>query len=155
SDSDEPSEFETESRTRHFVRGAGFPGHIWAKGTSEWMTDYAQNTLPRSELAAKSDLQSALGFPIKLGEEVSAVMEFFARETQTPDESLLEVMNAIGNQIGQFIERKRAEQELAELFAREQRARLELEIAMDRMRQVQTVTEVALSHLSIDKLLAE
>jgi signal transduction histidine kinase/CheY-like chemotaxis protein len=155
SDSDDRSEFETASRNRHFVRGAGFPGHIWASGTSEWITDYAQETFPRSEAAAKSDLQSALGFPIKLGEDVSAVMEFFAREAQIPDESLLAVMTAIGNQIGQFIERKRAQQEHAELFAREQRARLELETAMNRMRQVQTVTEVALSHLSLDKLLAE
>ena len=155
SDSNEPSEFETASRGRHFVRGFGFPGQIWAEGTSKWIADFATNSLPRSELAANTDLQFAFGFPIKLGEEVSAVMEFFSRETQTPDESLLEVMTAIGNQIGQFVERKRAQQELAELFAREQRARLELETAMDRMRQVQTVTEVALSHLSLDKLLAE
>jgi len=155
SDGNEPSAFETASRGRHFVRGVGFPGQIWAEGTSKWITDFATNSLPRSDLAAKTDLQSALGFPIKLGEEVSAVMEFFSRETESPDESLLEVMAAIGNQIGQFVERKRAQQELAELFAREQRARLELETAMDRMRQVQTVTEVALSHLSLDKLLAE
>jgi len=155
SDSDAPLEFETASRGRHFVRGAGFPGHIWATGTSQWITDFAQDSFPRSELAAKSDLRSAVGFPIKLGEEVSAVLEFFSQEPQIPDESSLAVMTAIGNQIGQFIERKRAQQELAELFAREQRARLELETAMNRMRQVQTVTEVALSHLSLDKLLAE
>jgi PAS domain S-box-containing protein len=155
SDADEPTEFETVSRNRHFVRGVGLPGHIWATGKSEWITDYAKGTFPRSELAARSDLQSAVGFPIKLGEEVSAVLEFFSTETQTPDESLLVVMTAVGNQIGQFVERKRAQQELAELFAREQRARLELETAMDRMRQVQTVTEVALSHLSLDRLLAE
>ena len=155
SDSDKPSEFETASRSRHFVRGVGFPGEIWAKGTSQWITDYAKDTFPPSELEAKFDFQSAFGFPIKLGEEVSAVMEFFSQDPQTPDESLLEAVTAIGNQIGQFVERKRAQQELAELFARAQRARLELETAMDRMRQVQTVTEVALSHLSLDKLLAE
>jgi PAS domain S-box-containing protein len=155
SDTAEPSEFETASRGRHFARGVGFPGHIWAEGTSQWITDYAKGIFPRSELAARSDLQSAVGFAIKLGEEVSAVMEFFAQETQAPDESLRAVMTAIGNQIGQFIERKRAQHELAELFAREQRARLELETAMNRMRQVQAVTEVALSHLSLDNLLAE
>jgi PAS domain S-box-containing protein len=155
SDSDAPMEFETASRGRHFVRGAGFPGHIWATGTSQWITDYGQNNFPRSDSAAKSDLRSAVGFPIKMGDEVSAVLEFFSQEPQIPDESLLAVMSAIGNQIGQFVERKRAQQELAELFAREQRSRLELETAMNRMRQVQTVTEVALSHLSLDKLLAE
>ena len=64
-------------------------------------------------------------------------------------------MNGVGNQIGQFVERKRAEEERGQLFEREQRARLELEATMERMRQVQTVTEIALAHLSLDKLLAE
>ena len=82
-------------------------------------------------------------------------MEFFTRERQTEDPTLLEVMNSIGNHIGQFIERKHAEEQREQIFAREQRARLELETAMNRMRQVQTVTEVALSYLSLDKLLAE
>ena len=64
-------------------------------------------------------------------------------------------MTGVGNQIGQFVERKRVEEERGQLFEREQRARLELEATMERMRQVQTVTEVALAHLSLDKLLAE
>lgn len=153
--SDGAAEFETASRSRVFVRGAGFPGVIWSAGTSQWITDYAKENLPRSDLAAQTDLQTAFGFPIKLGEEVSGVMEFFAPDRQTRDSSMVEVMMAIGNQIGQFVERKRAQRELADLLAREQRARLELETAMNRMRQVQTVTEVALSHLSLDKLLAE
>ncbi len=82
-------------------------------------------------------------------------MEFFTRDPQTEDAALLEMMMAIGNQVGQFVERKHAEEQREQLFAREQRARLELETAMARMRQVQTVTEVALSHLTLDKLLAE
>ncbi len=150
------AEFEEASRGRPFTRGAGFPGRIWEKGAPEWITDVAAHAeFPRSALAKKTGLQSAFAFPIKLRDEVSGVLEFFAREAQIPDPMLLEVMSAIGHQIGQFIERTHAEAERAQLFAREQRARLELESAMDRMRQVQTVTEVALSYLSLDKLLAE
>src|SRR5207247_8505515 len=81
--------------------------------------------------------------------------EFFSAERQSSDESVLQLMSGIGNQIGQFIERESAEEERSKLFEREQRARLELEATMQRMRQVQIVTEVALSHLSLDKLLAE
>lgn len=150
------AEFEETSRSRPFARGAGLPGRIWEKGAPEWFTDVAADIAsPRSALAHKNGLQSAFGFPIKLHDEVFGVMEFFARVTQVADPVLLEVMSAIGNQIGQFVERKHAEEERVQLFAREQRARLELETAMDRMRQVQTVTEVALSYLSLDKLLAE
>lgn len=83
------------------------------------------------------------------------VMEFFSLQSQAPDPSLLEIMNGVGNQIGQFVERKRAEEERGQFYEREQRARLELEATMERMRQVQVVTETALAHLSLEKLLAE
>jgi PAS domain S-box-containing protein len=149
-------EFVEASRGRSFQRDVGFPGRIWGDARSHWVSDIeAESNFPRNALAAKAGLLSAFAFPIKLREEVSGVMEFLTRERQTPDQTLLEVMDAIGNQIGQFVERKHAEEELAQLFAREQRARVEVETAMERMRQVQTVTEVALSHLSLDKLLAE
>ena len=139
-----------------FPRGVGLPGRIWADGAAHWISDLgADSNFPRQALAAKTGLCSAFGFPIKLGEEVFGVMEFFTRDPQTEDPTLLEVMTAIGNHIGQFIERKHAEEQREQIFAREQRARLELETAMNRMRQVQTVTEVALSYLSLDKLLAE
>jgi PAS domain S-box-containing protein len=150
------NEFIEASRGRPFLRGTGLPGRIWEDGQSHWISDIADDqNFPRSPLAAKADLLSAFGFPVMLHGEVSGVMEFLTRERQTPDQTLLEVMDAIGNQVGQFVERKHAEEELAQLFAREQRARVEIETAMERMRQVQTVTEVALSHLSLDKLLAE
>ena len=152
----EVAEFEEASRGRPFARGVGLPGHIWAKGESHWISDLAHDEVfTRNAYASKSGLNSAFGFPIKLGDDIFGVMEFFTRAPQTEDPTLLEVMTAIGNQIGQFLERKHAEEEREQLFAREQRARLELETAMDRMRQVQTVTEVALSYLSLDKLLAE
>jgi len=149
------NEFEEGSRGRSFARGVGFPGRIWETGTAHWVSDVGtEKNFPRSPLAARAGLVSAFAFPIKVGEEVSGVVEFLTRERQTADPTLLEVMTAIGNQIGQFVERKRAEEELTQLFSREQRARVEVETAMERMRQVQTVTEVALSHLSLDKLLA-
>jgi signal transduction histidine kinase len=39
-------------------------------------------------------------------------MEFFRREIRQPDRDLLEMFDAIGSQIGQFIERRRAEDDL-------------------------------------------
>ena len=152
----EAREFEDASRSRSFNRGVGLPGRILESSASEWISDLrTDSNFPRQAFAAQAGLHSAFGFPVKLGNEVSGVMEFFTREHQTADPTLLEVMTAIGNQVGQFVERKRAEEERASLFEREQRARLELEATMERMHQVQTVTEIALAHLSLDKLLAE
>ena len=149
-------DFAATSRGRLFSSGVGLPGRVWADGTSQWIRDIGEDSnFPRGASASQADLRSAFGFPIKLGDGVSGVMEFFTREHQSSDLSLQDVMTAIGNQIGQLVERERVEEERSKLYEREQRSRLELEATMERMRQVQIVTEVALAHLSLDKLLAE
>ena len=150
------NDFIAASRERLFVSGAGLPGVIWAARAPQWIPDVVEDTgFTRRALATKADLHSMFGFPIKLGDEVLAVMEFYSREHQSADSSLLQLMTAIGTQIAQFIQRERAESERSKLYEREQRARLELEATMQRMRQVQLVTEAALAHLSLDKLLTE
>jgi len=152
----EADEFEEASRNRSFGRGVGLPGRIWVSRKSEWIENLTNDeNFPRAEFAARSGLVSSFGFPVILGQVVMGVMEFFSQDKLAHDPSLLETMNGVGNQIGQFVERKRAEEERGQLFEREQRARLELEATMERMRQVQTVTEVVLAHLSLDKLLSE
>ena len=149
-------DFEDASRGRTFARGIGLAGRIWADSEPQWIAQLSDDSnLPLAPVAGKTGLTSGFGFPIKLSEQVCGVMEFYTGAQQTPDETLLEVMSAIGNQLGQFIERSRIETDRRELYQREQRARLEAETAMERMRRVQTVTEVALAYLSIDKLLAE
>ena len=150
------TEFEEASRHHTFVLGAGLPGRIWASGQPDWISDLATDTnFPRASFAISSGLRSAFGFPILLGSEVFGVIEIFSDETESPDQRLLDMMTGIGNQIGQFIERKRAEAKTSQLYDREQRARHEVEAAIDRMRRVQTVTESALAHLSLDELLAD
>ena len=150
------SEFEEASRNRTFVRGVGFPGRIWESGKSEWISDIASDeNFPRGQFAIQAGLRSAFGFPIMVDREVSGVLEFFSIETKPPDASIQEMMSSIGNQIGQFVERKQAETERGQIYDREQRAWHEVQTTMDLMRQVQTVTDVALAHLSLDELLAE
>ena len=154
--SPQAAEFEDASRNRTSVSGAGLPGRIWATGAPDWIKDLASDgNFPRGPFAAKAGLRSAFGFPIMLGSQVSGVMEFFSRDSQPPDQVLLDMMSGIGNQIGQFVERQRAEEERIRIFEREQRARHEVETAMDRMARVQSVTDIALAHLSLDELLAE
>jgi len=43
-------------------------------------------------------------------------MEFFNREIRQPDQELLQMLAAVGAQIGRFMERKRAEEELDRFF---------------------------------------
>ena len=61
-------------------------------------------------------LHAAFGFPILHGGEVLGVMEFFSREIREPDEELLAMLKTVGSQVGLFVERKRAEEELDRFF---------------------------------------
>src|SRR6185437_1622574 len=72
----------------------------------------SDENFPRGPIAKQEGLHAAFGFPIVLGREVLGVIEFFSREIRQPDQELLNVLATIGSQIGQFIERKRAEMAL-------------------------------------------
>lgn len=62
--------------------------------------------------AAKTDLRQAVAFPIGSYRETLGVMVFLSRAVGTIDESLLEIMQDIGRQIDQFVQRKNAEEAL-------------------------------------------
>ncbi len=110
-------EFEAATRNHSFARGDGFPGRVWASGRPAWIPDItAGNTIPRAPAAARGGLRACLGFPIAVGGSVVGVMEFFSREIREPDQKLLEMLGALGSQIGQFIERKRAEETFGRFF---------------------------------------
>jgi PAS domain S-box-containing protein len=105
--------FENASRTITYKRGLGLPGRVWDTGQPVLRTEIPQGVpYPRAEVAAQEGLQSCFGFPIRIGEEVCGVMEFFGRDIRKPEDELLQMFDSIGTQIGQFIERRRASDEL-------------------------------------------
>jgi PAS domain S-box-containing protein len=110
-------EFAAITRRTAFPRGVGLPGRVWSSGKPAWIDDVVRDqNFPRAPVAAREGLHAAFGFPVLLGEEVLGVLEFFSRETRPADEELLALLATVGSQIGQFAERRRAEQELATLF---------------------------------------
>ena len=122
--------FETVSRTRTFTRGVGLPGRIWATGKPAWIPDITQDgNFPRAIPASEAGLHGAFGFPILLGDEVVGVIELFSQQIRRPDQDLNDIIAAVGFQIGQFQERKRAEEKLAHLLVRERTARADAEKA--------------------------
>ncbi|HEX6622848.1 MAG TPA: DUF4062 domain-containing protein [Pyrinomonadaceae bacterium] len=74
-----------------------------------------QGNFPRAAAAERGGLHGAFAFPVMLHEEVLGVMEFFSREPRPPELELLAMMAHVGSQLGQFVERKRAEDERARL----------------------------------------
>ena len=109
-----PGGFESACRRSSFRLGAGLPGHVWAKDTSVWVEDVlTEDIFLRKEDAAEEGLHGALAFPVR-GGTVFGVIELLRREVSPLDEELLRTATLIGNQIGQFVERKKAEEALRE-----------------------------------------
>ncbi len=106
--------FEKASRSMTFTRGAGLPGRVWDKASPAWITDVTQDkNFPRAPYAKQEGLHGAFAIPIFEGTEVSGIMEFFSGSIQQTDESLMRMMSTLGTLFGQFIARRKAEQELA------------------------------------------
>ena len=84
---------------------------------------------PASRQAAAAGLFSGIGFPIKISGEVCGVIEFFSTDMAEPDTKLLEMLEVVGSEIGQFIQRKQIEEERENLLQREKVLREEAENA--------------------------
>lgn len=124
------TDFEAACATTPFVEGVGLPGRIWETGKPVWISNLKKDrNFPRALAAEHSGLRAGFGFPILLGNEVLGVIEFFSQEIRQPDRELLEMIASVGSQIGQFQERKRAEEKLAHLLVRERSARADAEKA--------------------------
>jgi diguanylate cyclase (GGDEF)-like protein len=97
-----------------FALGAGLPGQVVASGAPVWVDVGAatQDDLPRIAEIVRAGFASLFAFPVMIGAEVVAVLEFFSPERQAPAESMLRLMAQIGTQLGRVIERRRAEDKL-------------------------------------------
>ncbi len=109
----ELTEFEAVSRATTFQPDVGLPGRVWSTSRPAWIPDVLQDpNFPRAPVASRVGLHAAFGFPILLAGGVHGVLEFFSREIREPDEDVLRSLSTVGGQIGQFIERRRAEEAL-------------------------------------------
>ena len=150
------AEFEEACRLFHFTPGMGLPGKVWAGQKPIWVPDLATDeSFSRSPVAARANLHSAFSFPILVREEVIGVVELLSLEIQDADTTTLDTLAAIGSQIGQFIERRKSEEERVSALARANEARLEAEALSKQLEALQRITDSALAHLSIDDVLSE
>ncbi|MCE9581009.1 MAG: sensor domain-containing diguanylate cyclase [Planctomycetes bacterium] len=156
------AEFEAECRARMFGIGEGLPGRVLRDARPAWITDVqADPNFPRAPIAMEPGLRAAFAFPVRLGNHVFGVMEFFSRESREPDEELLSVMEGIGSQVGQYDVRRRAEAELADAHARLAQQHAALEDANRRLSEL-AITDVLTGipnqrafRLRLEALLAE
>src|SRR5215211_369057 len=111
------TDWEAACRATVLAPGEGLPGRVVADGRPAWIERLPEE-LPRAAAAGRAGLRSALGFPLLGARGPLGALEYFSREPLPPSPDLLGTMASLGGQIGQHLERCRAEEELRDSEAR-------------------------------------
>ncbi|HET6283764.1 MAG TPA: ATP-binding protein, partial [Polyangia bacterium] len=104
----------TVRRTMQLGREGGLPGRVWHGHLPLWVADLKAEPDLSASLGAAANLRGAFAIPLRNGANVIGVMAFYSQEARQPNDDQLSMINALGGQIGQFMERKRIEQGLRE-----------------------------------------
>ncbi len=96
-----------------FRMGEGLPGRVWESNEPAWIHDVTvDKNFPRAPAAREAGLHGGFAFPLFAGRAINGVVELFSEHVADPDPDLLQLVTALGSQIGFFIERRRIEKEL-------------------------------------------
>jgi len=106
-------EFNEGLATARLKRGECLAGTVWDECEPRWIEDLENKAdtcfLP---LLRKARLRSCVAFPVAFEGKVNGVVTLLMCMATKPDPSLLAVFRSLGSEIGQFVERKRIEEEL-------------------------------------------
>jgi diguanylate cyclase (GGDEF)-like protein/PAS domain S-box-containing protein len=105
--------FAASGRDITFARGVGLLGRVWATARARSIDDLASDpNSQRAAAAARSGLHAQFAFAVTNGRKVTGVIALYSNDRRSLDRATLRVMADIGSQIGNFIERRRAEDDL-------------------------------------------
>ncbi len=139
-----------------FELGKWLPGRVWQERRAEWVESVADE--PRFERlpAAHADgLASGIAIPLAVGSVSVGVIEAFTTRHVASDARLLETLTGLGQELGQFILRARAEARLRQSDARQ---RLLVEILQAHREEedpdavVRATSEALARHLAVERV---
>lgn len=122
---DAHAEFKAMNMAARFGPGVGLPGAVLRDRRPYWIEDITQDAqFPGGRTKTGLGIASGFAFPVLVGREVVAVMEFGTDKRTPSDAQLLDIMANIGTQLGRVVERERAS-ELLEARVAERTRQLE------------------------------
>ena len=93
--------------------GVGLPGRVWGKGEPTWVEDLDVDAgLVRQDSLRAAGLRSAVALPIVAETTPFGVLELFSVEARREDQPLEQTLATIATQIGHFVSRRVAEQQV-------------------------------------------
>lgn len=142
--------FVRTTRGESFAQGEHLPGRIWSTGRAEWVTELDRMAgSPRAQAAAAVGLRTAVGFPLRSGTEVVAVVEFFSANQTPEDPELLAMGEMLIGRLADTLARHRAQDALhdanqaLEIRVRERTADLQRAMAELVAAQIETVSRLS------------
>ena len=130
----EVEEFEKASRKTILFPGIDLVGRVLSSGQPAWIDNVVDDeNFPRAPIAARVGLHGAFAFPIRVDDNIACIMAFYNRAIVQLDDELLQMFDALGKQVGDFIKRTKAEEERDQLLICERVARSEAENNADRL----------------------
>jgi len=96
----------------------------------------------RKSLAIHLGLCSAFACPFRNGDSILGVMEFFSRDLRSPDDVLIQALDTAGRHIGQFIQKKEAQEDRVKALEQLAEERALLRQVIDQAPVMVTVCEV-------------
>ncbi|QDU98972.1 chemotaxis protein CheB [Lignipirellula cremea] len=114
-------QFQAKRRSLRISRGEGMVGAAWAAAEPQWAADLDHQNDPHCRDALQMGLHAAIAFPVTVHKKVVAVLEFYSLHAAPRDARFMEIVPAVGIQLGHVLERKRLEKQIADVAEREQR----------------------------------
>jgi len=104
--------FREQSAALEFAADDDMIGQVLGSGLATWLSDLeSESAFLRARSAGQAGIRSGFAFPVLIGDEVVAVLEFYSERIEEPDLRLLTLMSNIGTQLGRVVERERARAE--------------------------------------------
>ncbi len=101
------------SQEMSFSPGQGLLGQVLASRAPVANEDIrSMGRFRRSQADQDLGVAGHFAFPVTVGDDIVAVLEFFDAEVEAPDEELLDVMTSVGAQLGRVVERQRATKQI-------------------------------------------
>ncbi|MCU7723198.1 ATP-binding protein [Actinoplanes sp. KI2] len=91
--------------------GRWLPGRVYQSGRPQWIPDLGADTgSSRSRIAAEAGLRVAVGVPISTGGQILGALCVYGDYAEDPENTLIALLGGVAAQLGQYLERRRAEE---------------------------------------------
>lgn len=105
--------FKNEMLKQALQIGEGIAGRTLLKKQAAWIYDLKNEIYPFDQQTAEHfGFHSTLAFPVLFNNEVFGILQFYSSKTKKADQNIVQMLESTSLQIGAFIERKKAEEEL-------------------------------------------